>query len=82
MDYIYRKDALTLFNLVPNSPHVARLISNFGSLENAAQAIDDINHGVGNYTSAQKTLLARAITDAKRAKIFTKLLKLLLIAQL
>ena len=66
MDYIYRKDALTLFNLVPNSPHVARLISNFGSLENAAQAIDDINHGVGNYTSAQKTLLARAITDAKR----------------
>lgn len=66
MDYIYRKDALTLFNLAPNSPHIARLISNFGSLENAAQAIDDINHGVGNYTSAQKTLLARAITDAKR----------------
>ena len=66
IDYIYRRDALTLFNLAPNSPHVARLISNFGSLENAAQAMDDINHGVGNYTNGQKTLLARAITDAKR----------------
>ena len=65
MDYLYRKDALTLFSLDANSPHAQRLVGSFGSLENAAQAIDDINHGIGNYTNGQKTLLARAVANAK-----------------
>ena len=63
---IYRKDALLLFNMDPNSPQVRRLVGSFGSLENAAQAMNDINHGVGNYTTAQKTLLARAVTHCKQ----------------
>lgn len=63
---MYRKDALILFNMDPNSAPVQRLINSFGSLEDAAQAIDDINHGTGNYTAAQKTLLKRAITHCQK----------------
>ena len=64
-EYLYRKDALILFHLDADSPQAQRLVESFGSLEDAAQAIDNINHGVGQYTSGQKTLLARAIAHAK-----------------
>lgn len=66
MDYLYKKDAQILFNMVASSPQVQRLVGSFGSIDNAAQAIDDINHGIGSYTNAQKTLLARAVTHAKQ----------------
>ncbi len=65
-NFLYRKDALILFALDANSPHAKRLVGSFGSLENAAQAVDDINHGVGNYTSGQKILLARAVASAQK----------------
>lgn len=65
IDYLYKKDALILFNLDPNSPQVQRLIASFGSIEDAAQAMDDINHGNGSYTNAQKTLLLRAVNHTK-----------------
>lgn len=63
--YLYKKDAMLLFNMDANSPQVQRLINSFGSIEAAAQAIDDINHNTGSYTNAQKTLLARAINHCK-----------------
>ena len=62
---IYKKDAMILFNMDPNSPQVRRLVGSFGSIESAAQAIDDINHGLGSYTTAQKTLLARAVNHCQ-----------------
>ena len=65
IDNMYKLDAWTLFALSPNSHHVQNVINAFGSIEAAAQAINDINHGATNYTSAQKTLLRRAINDAK-----------------
>lgn len=43
--YLYRKDALLLFSLNPNLPQVQRLVSRYGSLEDAAQIVDDLNHG-------------------------------------
>lgn len=66
MGNIYRRDALILFSLSPNSKHVKNLINAFGSIEEAAQAIDDFNHGSRTLTSAQQTLLVRAIKDAKK----------------
>ena len=66
--YLYKKDALLLFNMDAGSPEVHRLVNSFGSIEAAAQAIDDINHNVGNYTNAQKTLLSRAVNHCKNYK--------------
>lgn len=64
---MYRRDALILFNIDANSQEVKRLVNSFGSIENAAQALDDINHNItGAATAAQKTLLQRAITHAKK----------------
>lgn len=67
MSNLFRKDALTLLYLDQNSAEVHRLINSFGSIEDAAQAIDDINHGnaVG-ISSGQITLLKRAIAHAKQ----------------
>jgi len=63
--YLYKKDAMLLFNMDANSPQVQRLINSFGSIEAAAQAMDDINHNTGSYNNAQKTLLARAVNHCK-----------------
>ena len=68
MGNLYKKDALLLFNMDPNSPQVQRLVGSFGSIEAAAEAIDNINHGVGNYTNGQKVLLKRAIDHCKQYK--------------
>lgn len=62
---LYKKDALLLFNMDPNSAQVQRLVKSFGSIDAAAQAIDDINHNIGSYTNPQKTLLIRAINHCK-----------------
>lgn len=63
---LYKRDALILFSLSPNSTHVKRLINAFGSIEDAAQALDDFNHGNINLTKPQQTLLLRAVNDAKK----------------
>ncbi len=66
MGNLYKKDALLLFNMDVNSAPVRRLIQSFGSIDAAAEAINNINHGGGNYTNGQKTLLARAVTHCKQ----------------
>lgn len=63
---LYKKDAMILFSLSPNSPHVQRAINAFGSIENAAQALNDFNHGAINLTVPQQRLLLRAVADAKK----------------
>lgn len=63
---MYRKDALALFYSNPNSPLVQRLLGQSGSLEAAAQAIDDVNHGINNISSHDKQLLVRAIKDCQK----------------
>lgn len=63
---LYKRDAMILFSLSPNSPHVKRIINAFGSIENAAQALDDFNHGAQNLTGPQQVLMMRAINDAKK----------------
>lgn len=62
---LYKRDALILFSLSPNSKHIQNLVTEFGSIEDAAQALDDFNHGAGNLTKPQQRLLYRAVTDAK-----------------
>lgn len=66
IDNAYKKDALILFNLDPNSAHIQRLINSFGSIEAAAQALDDINHGSNSYTTGQKVLLKRAFNHCQQ----------------
>lgn len=63
---LYKRDALILFSLSPNSPHVQRVVNAFGSIEDAAQVLDDFNHGAVKLSSAQQTLLMRAVNDAKK----------------
>lgn len=65
---LYKKDAVLLFNIDPSSAEVRRLIQNFGSIDAAAEALNNINHGIGNYSNGQKTLLARAINHCKKYK--------------
>lgn len=69
IQFMYKKQALLLFSLYANSPQVKRLVgaSAFQSLEDAAQAIDNINHGIpGAATPAQMRLLANAINFCKQ----------------
>lgn len=63
---IYKRDALLLFSLNPNSRHIQNLINAFGSIEDAAQALDDFNHGSINLSNPQQTLLLRAVNDAQK----------------
>lgn len=63
---IYKRDALILFSLNPNSRHTKNLINAFGSIEDAAQALDDLNHGSVSLSKPQQTLLLRAINDAQK----------------
>ena len=62
----YKKDAMTLFYIDKDSTEVERLIKNFGSIEEAAQALEDYNHGNNNLDSAQKHLLQMAINHARK----------------
>ena len=63
-----KRDALLLFNMDANSPQVQRLVGSFGSIDAAAQVLDDFNHGANNLTAAQKTLLQRAVTHCKNMR--------------
>lgn len=63
---LYRQDAMILFNIDKNSREVQRVINSFGSIENAATAINDINHGNVNVTSNQLHLLKSAINHAQK----------------
>lgn len=62
----YRKDALILFAIDADSKEVQRLVDKFGSIENAAQALDDFNHKAIELDSSQRHLLAMAINHAKK----------------
>lgn len=66
IDNIYRKDALILFTIDADSKEVQRLIGKFGSIENAAQALDDFNHKTVELDNSQRHLLAMAISHAKK----------------
>lgn len=66
MDNLYKRDAMILLSLSPNSKHVKNVVSKFGSIEAAAEALSDFNHGAATLDLAQKTLLARAIKDAQK----------------
>ena len=60
-DNIHRDQAQVLFALTASSPIVQRLISTFGSIEGAADALDALNNGT-IYTNHQEDLLRRAVT--------------------
>ena len=64
INYLYKDNALVLFNLYASSPQVQRLVGSFGSLDAAAEAVSNVNHGVGNYSSAQLRLLVNAVNYA------------------
>lgn len=66
MGNLYKKDALLLFNMDASSPQVQRLVGSFGSIDAAAEAVNNINHGIGSYTTGQKTLLVRAVAHCKQ----------------
>ena len=63
--YVYKNDAEILFNLNMNTPLVQRAVNAFGSIENAAQAIDDYNHG-GQLEYGKRILLERAVAQAQQ----------------
>lgn len=62
----FRNQALILFSLNPNSQHIQNIVNKFGSIEKAAQAIDDYNRGNTTLTPSEQTLLVRALRDAKK----------------
>ena len=69
INYMYKSDALILLNMDPNSVQVQRCINSFGSIDATAQTIDDINHGVGSYTAAQKRLALYAIIEGQKVQV-------------
>lgn len=65
---IYKNDALLLFGVNENLPQVKRLVNEFGSLDNAAQFVDDVNRGNRQPTPRQKVLVINAINESKKFK--------------
>lgn len=61
-----KKDALILFNIAANSPQVKRLVAEFGSIDNAAQALYDGIKGTGQLTSSQRAKLVAGILEGKK----------------
>jgi hypothetical protein len=62
-----REKALSLFSLTPaTSPYIQRVIRLYGSLENAAQAIDDYNAHLAALNPYAERVLRNAITDCQR----------------
>lgn len=62
---LYKKDAMLLFSLNENTPQVQALVQAFGSIENAAQAINDVNTHARNLTPHEKTLFLNAVNKSK-----------------
>lgn len=65
-DIYNKKDALLLLSLNTNNKEVQQLISNFGSVEDAAQFIVDVNTGVKVPTLKQQSLVVNAFNEAKK----------------
>lgn len=63
---MYKKDVLTLLYLNKDLPKVKNLVNIFGSIEDIANVVDDLNHGVNNITSEQKHLITMALNLAKK----------------
>lgn len=63
---LYKKDALLLFSLNTNTPQVQALIQYFGSIEEAAQAINDANAHTRNPTPHEITLFLNAVNKSKQ----------------
>ena len=66
INFLYKEGAKTLLTLSENTPLVQRAKNAFGSIDNIAQAIDDINHGNNHFSSMQMRLLMNAINEAKQ----------------
>lgn len=62
MQDLHRKEALALLYLYETSPQVQRVVSIFGSLEEAAQAIEDINFRGKKDTAYNRGKLVQAIS--------------------
>jgi hypothetical protein len=63
-NYLYKNHAQILFHLYANSPRVSALLRHFSSLDEAAEAVSNINHGNNTYTAAQQRALLDAINYA------------------
>lgn len=66
ISYFNKRDAWTLFAIDADSQEVKNVVNAFGSIENAAQAIDDFNKRRISLSRSQVTLLQRAIAHAKQ----------------
>lgn len=66
LQYLFKRDAELLFNLNSNLPQVQRLIQEFGTLEDAAQFIDDVNRGITTPTTKQQGLVINAVKEASK----------------
>lgn len=60
-NYLFKQGAMALLFLNQHTLQVQRAINSFGSIEAAAQAVDDVNHGISTISSAQLRLLLNAI---------------------
>lgn len=65
MSSLFKRDAMLVFYLNQNSTEVQRVINHFGSIENAAQAINDFNMKIKNLTNGEKRLLVNAFNKGK-----------------
>lgn len=64
---LFKQSALVLFYLNRNSPYVQRVENAFGTLEDAAQAIDDINnHNGAHVLYNHRRLLLNAVNNATK----------------
>lgn len=66
ISYLSYENLMTLFSISANTPEVKRLLGAFGSLENAAQRIVDLNHRTATATSAQQRLLMNAVSKSQQ----------------
>jgi len=62
----YKKDAMALLYIDKDSDEVQRLVKKFGSIEEAALALDDFNHGNITLPSNEQHLLQMALNHAKK----------------
>ena len=63
---LYKKDALTLLYINKDSSKVKNLRNIFGSLEEVAQVIDELNHGIDNISPEQRHLINMALNQSKK----------------
>lgn len=63
---LYKNDALLLFGLNANLPQVQKLVAEFGSLDEAAQFVYDVNRHIKAPTQRQKRLVVNAFNESKK----------------